>query len=182
MFSVELNGTGTAEQDYRLEPCKPVSPLTLPYPRHCLKLVCWGHCGLADWAIYIVNTKYKFGFPIVLREILRRGHKLLSMLAPCVTLVSLVFHSCIANGQKYVYFLNTKIMLYFGFVWWLLTITEGFNEGVADVQQNVIFCIFCSIICSRLTTWRVSYYFILTVNRKIITLCLKLNGVEPFSH
>ena len=108
MFSVEPNGTGTAEQDYRLEPCKPVSPLTLPCPTHCLKLVCWGHCGLADWAIYIVKTTFRSGFGILLREIFRCGQMFRSVLAPCVTLVLLVFHSCIVNGQKYVYFLNTK--------------------------------------------------------------------------
>ena len=108
MFSVELNGTGTAEQDYRLELCKPVSPLPLP----CSALPtasnssCWGHCGLAFWAIYIVNTKYRFGFPIVLREIIIRGQMVGSVLVPCVKLVLLVFHPFIDKGHKYVYFLN----------------------------------------------------------------------------
>ena len=110
VFSVELNGTGTGEQDYRLALCKPVSPLPLPWPT--LQIAwpssCWRHRGLAVWAIYIVKTKFRSGFLILLRQILKCGQMFRSMLAPCVTFVLLVFHSFIVNLRKYVSFLNTK--------------------------------------------------------------------------
>ena len=120
VFRVELNGTGTGEQDYRLEPRKPVSPL--PHPCPTLPIAwhssCWGHCGLAVWAIYIVKTKFRSGFLILLREMFR------SMLAPSVTLVLLVFHSCVVNGQKYVYFLNTKAAR----DTWTFNVSKNFHE------------------------------------------------------
>jgi hypothetical protein len=47
VFGVEINGTGTGEQDYRPEPCKLVSPLPLPCPTlpNASIWSCWKHCG-----------------------------------------------------------------------------------------------------------------------------------------
>ena len=110
VFSVKINGTETGEQGYRLALCKPVSPLTLPFSalHSTWNSSCWGHCGLAIWTIYIVKTKFRSGFLILLWEILRRSQMFRSMLVPSVTLVLLVFHYFIVKGQKYVYFLNRK--------------------------------------------------------------------------
>ena len=60
---------------------------------------CRRHSGLVVWGDYKVKITFGTACKIWFRQVLRRGK--CSVLAPCVTLVLLVVHSCIVYGQIY---------------------------------------------------------------------------------
>ena len=84
---------GVGERDYGLAPCNPVFPSTFTCPAlPGTESDLVDYSGLAAWAVNIVKIKFRPGFQILFRRLLRRSQRF-----PCwlrvLALLLVVFHS-----------------------------------------------------------------------------------------
>jgi hypothetical protein len=136
VFSLELDRTGTGEQDYTLAPCKPVSPLPpLSSPTVTLKVVLLMTLLFVRLRNLLRQTKFRSAFRIVFRQTIRCCESVRSMLVPCVTFVLLVFHSRTVKRQKYVYLLNRKAA---GIIW-TYYVSKNFYFRLCSLVNLIIF-------------------------------------------
>jgi hypothetical protein len=78
------------------------TPLPLPCPAlpRAWNWSCRWYSGLVIWAVYIVKIRFRTGCTIVSAN--TQAQPKGSILAPYVTLVMLVVHSCIFKIQRYI--------------------------------------------------------------------------------
>jgi len=127
MFILEPTGTGAREQDYGLSPCNPVIPSAFSLSC-CTQGPATGFVdasGLAFWAVSFISVRFRPGFQILFRRLLRCSQMVLCWLH-VFTLVLVLFHSCIAKGQNCVDFFTTKPAQ----VTWNYYASERFNACI----------------------------------------------------
>lgn len=113
-------------QDYGLLLCNPVFPSTF-----FLSCCTWrpvtglDATGLAFWAVSFIIMRFRHGFQILCRRLLRCSQTVLCWLH-VFTLVLVLFHLCIAKGHNCVDFFTTMPAE----VTWNYYVSERFNDFI----------------------------------------------------